>query len=148
MQVVTCHIGGVLRPGDNTRPVIHSRQGERIVLGATAPASTPLAFDGTCISPMSGTAGFSTFLFSLLAVRRFVLGRYEIQVWLPGELIPLAAGCDDALHFGITILPDRSLPVAASDRPRYMRPLPAPVVPARPQSQIGRDGGRYLFGGA
>lgn len=147
MQVLTCHIGGVLRLGDDARIVIHRRQGERVVLGATAPAGMRLVFDGACISPMSGTAGSSSFLFSLLAVRRFVLGRYEVQVWLPGELVPLAAWCDDALHFGITILPDRSLPVA-SNRSQHMHPLPAPVVPARPQPPIGRDGGWPLFGGA
>lgn len=147
MQIETRQVGGVLRLDDNTRIVIHRRQGERVVLGATAPAGAPLAFDGAYISPMSGTAGASTFLFSLLAVRRFVLGRYEVQVWLPGDLVPLAAGCDDTLHFGITILPDRSL-TAVSNRSQYMRPLPAPVVPARPQPQIGRDGGWPLFGGA
>lgn len=147
MQIETRQVGGVLRLGDNARIVIHRRQGERVVLGATAPAGTPLAFDGAYISPMSGTAGCSTFLFSLLAVRRFVLGSYEVQVWLPGELVPLAADCESWLHFGITTLPGRSLPVA-SNRSQYMRPLPAPVLPARPLSQTGYDGGRHLFGGA
>lgn len=147
MQIETRKVGGVLRLDDNTRLAVHRRQGERVVLGATAPEGTPLVFDGACISPMSGTVGFSTFLFSLLAVRRFMLGRYQVQVWLPGELVSLAAGCDDALHMGFTILPDRSLRVV-SDRSRYMSPLPAPVVPVRPQSQIGRDLGRPLLGAA
>ena len=147
MQVETRQVGGVIRLGDNIRLVIHRRQGERVVLGATAPADMPLAFSGAYLSPMSGTAGASTFLFSLQAVRRFALGRYEVQMWLAGELIPLAVDCEDWLHFGITILPDRSLPVA-SNRSQYMRPLPAPVLPARPLSQAEYDGGWPLFGGA
>lgn len=45
MQVVTCRVGGSLRPGENTRIVIHRRQGERVVLGVAAPAGTELIFD-------------------------------------------------------------------------------------------------------
>lgn len=145
MQVETCQIGSALRLDDSTRLVIHRRHQQRVVLGATAPAGTPLVFDGAYISPMSGEAGTSTYLFSLLAVRRFVLGRYQVQVWLPGELVPLAADSGALLHVGITILPEHSLPMASNRFP-YM--LPASVVPARPSSHTGRDRSRFLSGGA
>jgi hypothetical protein len=140
MQIETCQVGGVIRLGENARLVIHRQERERVVLGATAPAGTSLIFDGAHISPMSGTAGASTFLFSLQAIRRFVLGRYEVQVWLPGELVSLAADCEDWLHIGITILPEPVLPFA-SNTAEPPCPLPAPVAAACPL-HIKGDAGR------
>lgn len=103
MQVVTCRVGGSLRPTDNTRIVIHRCQGKRVVLGVTAPAGTELVFGGAALRPMSGTAGTSSFLFSLQSIRQFTLGGFDVCVWLPGELVPLAADCEDWLHVGITL---------------------------------------------
>jgi hypothetical protein len=145
MQIETCQVEGALWIGRNTWIVIHRRQEERICLGATAPAGTLLLFDGAYISPMSDTAGSLTFLFSFQAVRCFVLGRYAVQVWLLGELIPLAAGCEDWLHFGISTVPITacSLP---SNRSACVRPLPVSVATVDPLSQIARDGGRSLIG--
>ena len=127
MQVVTCRVGGSLRPGENTRIVIHRRQGERVVLGVTAPAGTELIFDGAAIQPMSGTAGTSSFLFSLQAIRRFAIGRFEVCVWLPGEFVPLAADCESWLHVGITLR--RSCAVGqTSTRIAFFPGLSAPVA--------------------
>ncbi len=142
MQVVTCRVGGSLRPTDNTRIVIHRSQGRRVVLGVTAPAGTELIFGGAALRPMSGTAGTSSFLFSLQSIRQFTLGGFDVRVWLPGELVPLAADCEGWLHVGVT--PSRPLPV----RDALLAPLPAPVTPARPLLQVEDDGGRLLFGGA
>jgi hypothetical protein len=147
MQVETCQVEGTLRLGSKTWIVIHCRQEERSCLGATAPTGSPLLFDGAYVGPMSGTADFLTFLFSLRAVRRFVPGRYAVQVWLPGEPIPLAADCEDWLHFGISALPISAFPLA-SNRSECVRHLPASVATAHPPSQIARGGGRSLFGGA
>ena len=83
MQVVTCRVGGSLRPADNTRIDIHRRQGRRVVLGVTAPAGTELIFGGAALRPMSGTAGTSSFLLSLQSTRQFTLGGFDVRVWLP-----------------------------------------------------------------
>jgi hypothetical protein len=136
MQVETCQIGRTLRLGDNTRIVIRRREGERVVLGATAPAGTKLILGGAPVSPMSGTIGVWTYFFSLQALRRFRLGRFEVCIWLPGEPIP-AADCDDWLHIGVA--PARDAPLV---------PLPVPVTPVRPLLQVEDDGSRLLFGGA
>ena len=105
MHIETCKVGGVLRLGDNTRIVIHRRQGERVVLGATAPVGTELIFDGVPIRPISGTVGIWSYLFSLHAIRRFTLGRFEVCVWLPGEIVSHASDCEDWLHVGVIALP-------------------------------------------
>lgn len=127
MQVVTCRVGRALRLDENTRVVIHRRQGERVVLGVTAPAGAELIFDGVAIRPMSGTAGTSGFLFSLQAIRRFAIGRFEVCVRLPGELVPLAADCESWLHIGITLR--RSCAVGqTSTRIAHIPDLSAPVA--------------------
>lgn len=135
MQVVTCWVGGSLRPADNTRIVIHRRQGRRMVLGVTTPAGTELIFGGAALRPMSGRAGTSSFLFSLQSIRQFTLGGFDVRVWLPGELVPLAADCEDWLHVGI-------VPTSIHPAPA----LPAPVVAASPLSQTKGDGYRPPLG--
>jgi hypothetical protein len=132
MQVETCQIGRRLRIGDNTRITIHSRLGERVVLGVTGPVGTRLTLDGAAVRPIAGTVGGWAYLFSLHALRKFTLGPFEVQVWLPGELVPLAADCDDWLHIGITRRPARDIAQNADLR---SVPLPAPVVSAFPLSQ-------------
>lgn len=131
MQVITCQIGGALRLGNGARIVIHRRQGERIVLWATAPVGTDLIFDGAPVRPISGTVGMWSYLFSLHAIRRFTLGWFEVHVWLPGEIVPHATDCEDWLHVGVVAWP----PVEA----RAMTPLasieaasPAPAALASP----------------
>lgn len=105
MQIGTFQVGGALRLGNVARIVIHRRQGERIVLGATAPVGTELILDGAAIRPISDTVGIWSYLFSLHAIRRFTLGRFEVCVWLPGEIVPLAADCEDWLHIGVLARP-------------------------------------------
>lgn len=144
MRVETCQIGCALRLGENIRIAIHRRQGDRVVLGATAPAGTRLTLDGAPVSPIAGTVGVWTYLFSLQALRRFTLGPFEVQVWLPGELVPLAADCDDWLHIGIARCPvggSAPLPVP------HLAPLPAPVATALPLSRMDGDGCRQASSG-
>lgn len=102
MQIETCRVGGRLRLDDSTRIVIHHRQGPRVCLGVTAPEGTTLMLDGALVRPISGTVGVWSYLFSLQALRRFNIGRFEVRIWLPGELVPLAADCEDWLHIGVT----------------------------------------------
>lgn len=130
MQVITCQIGGALRLGDGARIVIHRRQGERIVLGATAPAGTDLIFDGAPVRPISGTVGTWNYLFSLQAIRRFTLGRFEVCVWLPGEIVPLASDCEDWLHVGVIARPPADGPAMAPlTSIEVASPAPAALAP-------------------
>ena len=137
MQVVTCRVGGSLRPISNTRIVFPCRQGKRLVLVVAALAGTELIFDGAALRPMSGRAWASSFFFSLQSIRQFTLGRFDMRIWRPGELVPLAADCEGCLHVGIS---SACLGSATA--------LPAPVVDANPPSQPQHDGCRPLLGGA
>jgi hypothetical protein len=145
MQIKIRRVGDAIRLGDNTRVLIHRRQGERVVLGAIAPVGTPLIFDGVPIRPQSGTAGTSNFFFSLQAIRRFTLGHYAVQVWLPGELVPSAAECQDWLHFGIAEQSAGWMPSAPSS---VVHPcgLAGPLAPLRSPAQTApRATGAGLF---
>jgi hypothetical protein len=101
MQIKTCQPGGVLRLPPDTRLMYHRRQGDRIVLGAFATPGTGLILGGALIAPITGTPGLWSYLFSLHATRCFTLGRCEVHIWLPGELLPHAAACEDWLHVGV-----------------------------------------------
>lgn len=146
MHIETRQVGSTLRLGNDTRVVIHRREGPRVVLGASAPAGTALIFDGTPIRPVSGTAHVSHFLFCLQAVRRFVLGRYQVQVWLPGEWLPDAADCVDWLHFGIVALPAPP-PLPASSVSHHPSPRQSPAAPVPPRPQPPGGGRLHLVGG-
>ncbi|MFZ5635880.1 MAG: hypothetical protein ACOY82_04770 [Pseudomonadota bacterium] len=143
MQIETCQVGGRLRLDDSTRIVIHRRQGQRVCLGVTAPEGMELMLGGALVRPISGAVGVWTYLFSLQALRRFSLGRYEVRIWLPGELVPLAADCEDWLHIGVM----SHSPVASPPPFSFRAPQPAPVRPASPPSQAEHDGGRLLSRG-
>ncbi|MBL8264214.1 MAG: hypothetical protein JNM58_17520 [Xanthomonadaceae bacterium] len=134
MQVATCRVGGAVSLSDRSRIDIYSRQGDRICLGATAPAGTELILGGASVCPIAGRQPVWTYLFSLQALRRFVLGEFEVHVWLPGELVPHAAGCEDWLHVGV---------VPASDHASVV-PWSAPATPAFPLVQV-EDGGGWLL---
>lgn len=129
MQVETCHIGSALRLGADTQVVFHRRQGERVCLGATAPAGTELLLGGASLRPIAGTPGLWSYLFSLHATRSFSLGRFEVHVWLPGELLPHAADCEDWLHVGIVGGASGDFPHALAGRGSVS---PAPVASASP----------------
>lgn len=146
MQVETCQVGGALRLDGRTQIMVHRRQGARVCLGATAPAGMDLILGGAPVRPIAGTPGTWTYLFSLHALRRFRLGQFEIQIWLPGERIPLAADCEDWLHIGVSTIPD-ALFALAPHHSGFARSLPAPVPPACPLLQVADGGGRFLSGG-
>lgn len=129
-MVETCQVGLALRLGDNTWVVIHRRQGERVVLGATAPVGTELMFDGAPIGPIFGAVGIWSYLFLLHAIRRFMLGRFEVCVWLPGEIVPLASDCDDFIHIGVIAQPDLRIRYEQGTRQRISAVVPSPPVPA------------------
>lgn len=132
MQIETRQVGGVLRLGDNTRIVIHRRQGEHIVLGATAPVGTDLIFDGALVRPISGTIGIWSYLFSLQAIRRFTLGQFEVCVWLPGEIVPLASDCEGWLHVGVIARsPAERCAMAPLASIAVVSPVPAALGPPR-----------------
>jgi len=121
MQIVTCQVGGSLRLAKGTGIAIHGRQGARIALGAWALAGTDLILGGVAIHPVSGKGSVWRYLFSLYGCRRFRFGEYDLRVWLPGELIALAADCTDWLHVGIdggppAVVPEYMAPVAAAHR--------------------------------
>lgn len=137
MQVETCRIGGALRLGDRSLIEIHSLQSGRVCVGAAAPVGTTLILGGASVHPLFGTLGLWTYFFSLSALRRFILGRFEVRIWFPGELVPDASGCQDWLHIGVAPSCPRSALVVS---------LPTPVTPARPLLQVEDDGGRLLFG--
>lgn len=145
MQVETCQVGGALRLDDRTRILVHRRQGTRVCLGATAPAGTDLILGGAPVRPIAGTPGTWAYLFSLQALRRFTLGRFEVQIWLPGEWVSLAAACEDWLHIGISTGAD-PLSVSAPHHSGSARSLPAPAAPASPLLQVVDGGGRFLSG--
>jgi hypothetical protein len=144
MQIETCRVGDSLRLDERTRIVIHRLDGQRVCLSATAPAGTILIFGGEPLRPLSGTACTSHFFISLQAIRRFVLGRYAVEVWWPGAIVPQAADFDDRLHIGFTVLPLPPMPEGQPQSPET-DPLLATVVTARPLLQAPGGGGRPLY---
>lgn len=140
MQVETCQVGRTLRLDENTRIVIHRRQGARIVLGVAASVGTALRFAGADLRPACSSPGTWDYLFSLQAIRGFRIGDFDVRVWLPGELIP-AATCEDWLHIGIAMRLDAGSCSPLS--PFLDTALSAPVVPGRPPGRAS-DGGRLF----
>lgn len=101
MVVMTCRIGGTVRIGDDIHVTLQRRLQERVTLGVIAPAGSRLHFDGACLQPIVLPSGAQAYLFSLLGVRRFRIDGIEVEVWIPGDAVPLASDCDDHVHFGI-----------------------------------------------
>lgn len=124
MRIATCQIGGSLRLGEKAGITIHARQGERIAFGAWAPPGTYLVLGGEAVHPVSAREGVWSYLFSLYGCRRFQFGLYEFRIWLPGEVIELAADCLDSLHVGV----DSQFPAPP---PVYVPPASARRRPAR-----------------
>ena len=117
MQVVTCEVGGGLRLGENAGITLHVRQGERILFGAWAPPGIYLMLGDEVVHTVSARQGVWRYVFWLNACQRFRFGQYEFRIWLPGEVVELAADCLDSLHVGV----DSALPM----------PPPVYVPPAR-----------------
>jgi len=74
---------------------------DRVTPGVIGPAGSRLHFDGACLQPIVLPSGAQAYLFSLLGVRRFRIDGIEVEVWIPGNTVPLASDCDDHVHFGI-----------------------------------------------
>lgn len=125
MRVETCRVGGALRLDGGTRIEVHDRQGERVGLGVTVRVGTPLILGGAMVSPIPVRIGVWRYLFSLGGCRRFVVGPHEVRLWLPGELVPLAADCSDWVHVGVTQAPGET---ARAPRGSVLAPLPGAVV--------------------
>jgi hypothetical protein len=143
MQIKTYPPGGTLRLPPDTRLVFHCRQGDRIVLSAFATPGTDLILSGVSITPITGTPGLWSYLFSLHAIRSFILGGHDIHVWLPGELFPLAAHGQDWLHIRV-VGPEFDLhPTSSITRNSKVSP-PASAPPASPLVRAAR-GCRHLF---
>lgn len=101
MVVLTCRIGDTVRIGDDLRMTVQGRLRDRITVGVVGPAGVDLHFDNACLRPSVLPDGAWSYLFSMLAVRRYSIGDIEVCVWLPGDTVSLAAECDEFLHVGV-----------------------------------------------
>jgi hypothetical protein len=101
MLVMTCRIGSTLHIGTSIRLTLQARQQDRVAILLQAPPDTPVRFDRAYLQPLPAEEGACTYLFSLQGTRRFLVGAVEVAVWVPGEIEPLAAGCEDYVHIGL-----------------------------------------------
>ncbi len=101
MLVLTCRIGDTVRIGDDLCMTVQGRFRDRVTVGVVAPAGVDLHFDNACLRPSVLPNGAWSYLFSMLAVRRYSVGDVEVCVWLPGDTVSLAAECDEFLHVGV-----------------------------------------------
>lgn len=120
MLVLTCRIGDTVRIGDNLCMTVQSRFRHRVTVGVIAPAGVDLHFDNACLRPSVLPGGAWSYLFSMLAVRRYRVGDVEVCVWMPGDAVSLAADCDEYLHVGV-IAPS-SLRVSCEQEPSRIAP--------------------------
>ena len=101
MLILTCRVGETIRIGNDLSVTLQERNRGRVTVGVIAPAAVDLYFDNVCMRPSVLPAGARSYLFSMLAIRRFRVGEIEIRVWLPGDAVSLAADCDEHLHIGV-----------------------------------------------
>lgn len=131
---MTCRIGGTVRIGDDIHVTLQRRLQDRVTLGVIAPAGTRLHFDGACLQPIVLPSGAHAYLFSLLGVRRFRIDGIEVEVWIPGDAVPLASDCDDHIHFGIHAPhPVRITCEEENERPSRVAPTAQGVARAAPE---------------
>jgi sRNA-binding carbon storage regulator CsrA len=100
--VLTCRMGGTLRIDDDIHVTLLGRLRDRVTVGVLAPRGAAVMLDRTCLQPQVLPSGTCSYLFSLMGVRRFRVGTIEVGVWVAGETEPLAAGCEDFIHIGLT----------------------------------------------
>jgi hypothetical protein len=123
--VQTCRIGGTVRIGDDIHVTLQRRLNDRVTVGVISPAGTRLRFGSACLQPIVLPSGAHAYLFSLLGVRRFRIDDIEIEVWLPGDAVPLAFDCEDYIHFGIRMpQPLRITYEEENERPARGAPRP------------------------
>lgn len=134
MQVMTCRVGQTVGVGEESRIVVQARIGPRVALAVSAAAGICLWLDGARLEPLRRADGTWGYVFSLLSLRRFRLGRLALQVWLPGDVVPHAAGCDDAVHLGIaSAMADRVIGSSLRDR---FAPVSLPVSSTFPHAPL------------
>lgn len=101
MLALICDVGQSLQIGPDIRLTVQARQGARVAIGIEAPPGVVVRLDTATLQPLSPGSRVCTYLFSLQAIRCFRVGAVEIRVWLPGEVVPLAASCTDSVHIGV-----------------------------------------------
>lgn len=101
MLVMTCSVGGTIRIGQEVQVTVQSRSWERVTVGVIAPPGTDLHFDGVSLQPFVLPSGTHSYFFSLRAIRRFRVNEIEVDIWLPGDALSLAADNEDCIHLGI-----------------------------------------------
>ncbi len=101
MLILTCRVGETIRIGNDLSVTLQDRKRGRVTVSVIAPAVDDLYFDNACLRPSVLPSGARSYLFSMLAVRRFRMGEVEIRIWLPGDAVSLAADCDEYLHIGV-----------------------------------------------
>jgi hypothetical protein len=128
MLALTCPQGATLRIGDEIHLTLQGRLGNRVTVGAIAPAGADLYFDNVCLQPLLLPSGAQSYLFSLLRVRRFRIDEVEIGVWLPGDRVPAALDCDDFIHVGV--IAPQEFRIGYEQGRRERMPSVAPSRPA------------------
>jgi hypothetical protein len=96
-----CHVGQSIQIGPDIRLTVQARQGPRVAIGIEAWPGAVVRLDAATLQPLSPGSRVCTWLFSLQAIRCFRVGAVEIRVWLPCEVVPLAAACTDSVHIGV-----------------------------------------------
>ena len=124
VQILTCRVGETIRIGNDLSVTLQDRRRGRVTVSVVAPAQADLYFDNACLRPSVLPSGARSYLFSMLAVRRFRVGEVEIRVWLPGDAVSLAATCDEHLHVGV--IAPKSCRVSCEQQIHDLRPMADP----------------------
>lgn len=119
MLILTCRIGETIRIGNDLSVTLQDRSRGRVTVTVIAPADEDLYFDNACMRPSVLPSGARSYLFSMLAIRRFRVGEVEVRVWLPGDAVSLAADCDEHLHIGV--IAPKSLQVSCESKNQDIR---------------------------
>jgi hypothetical protein len=124
-----CRVGQSIQIGPDIRLTVQARQGARVAIGIEAPPGLVVRLDTAALQPLSPGSRVCTYLFSLQSIRSFRVGPVEIRVWLPGEMVPLAAACTDSVHVGVIASgPMRLTYAPCSDPPMPVVGLLAPAT--------------------
>ena len=140
MQVMTCSVGQPVGLGDGSQIVVQARIGRRVALALDTQPGTPLWLSGARLEPLRHWG----YVFSLLCLRRFRLGRLALQLWLPGDVVPHATGCEDAVHLGIAATPaNDAFDSSLRDRFAPVSPLVSSAFPRPPLGGASAEAGSF-----
>jgi len=117
--ILTCRVGETIRIGNDLSVTLQDRCRGRVTVSVIGPVEADLYFDNVCMRPSVLPSGARSYLFSMLAIRRFRVGEIEIRVWLPGDAVSLAAECDEHLHVGV--IAPKSLQVSCESKSQDVR---------------------------